>query len=257
MSNALSLTKQEQQLLSQCEQTVQNGLQTFFEVGNALETIRSQRLYRATHKTFEDYVSAKWDLPRRTAYRFIAAASVVTNLADTRATPRNEAVARELSSLSPDEQKTVWNIALEEHPDGLITAAQLSEIKKRMVSASVTAWQHPQPEEPEPPPPEPPADPLAQLGPADRRKFQTLVHRDWIPEEMALRIVRHDIEERERRKAQRQNKSPGIKLPRMKTEEKAAIIKLAEFAQKRNVDLSTLVTAVTKHPEIIKGRRKK
>lgn len=43
--------------------------------GEALSTIRDERLYRVTHSTFEAYVLDRWGFSRFTAYRMIAAAA--------------------------------------------------------------------------------------------------------------------------------------------------------------------------------------
>ena len=49
------LTAAETDFLSQLEDTIATGLHTFREVGEALGMIRDNRLYRASHPTFEDY----------------------------------------------------------------------------------------------------------------------------------------------------------------------------------------------------------
>ena len=45
----------EQKRLSELDDIIVRGLQTFFEVGSALAEIRDSRLHRQTHQTFEDY----------------------------------------------------------------------------------------------------------------------------------------------------------------------------------------------------------
>src|SRR5205085_11115946 len=49
------LSPAETNQFKECEDTLRTGLQTFFEVGSALLTIRQGRLYRMTHDTFEEY----------------------------------------------------------------------------------------------------------------------------------------------------------------------------------------------------------
>lgn len=57
--------------LQELEKIVETGLQTFVEVGQALMEIRDSQLYLETHRTFEEYVRARWGWARRTAYQYI------------------------------------------------------------------------------------------------------------------------------------------------------------------------------------------
>ena len=66
----------ERAALTDCEATIERGLQTFVEVGTALLTIRDRRLYRAQYKTFEDYCQERWGMSRPRAYQMIDAAAV-------------------------------------------------------------------------------------------------------------------------------------------------------------------------------------
>ncbi|MER7310006.1 hypothetical protein [Streptomyces griseoluteus] len=64
-----------------CEQAVA-GLQRALAVaGKALATIRTARLYRETHSTFELYVEDRWGMKRAHAYRLIDAWPVAAALA--------------------------------------------------------------------------------------------------------------------------------------------------------------------------------
>lgn len=74
------LDRGERETLENCERVIQDGLDTFIEVGGALSVIRDQRLYRSSHKTFEDYCREKWDMTGRRARQLCAAAGVVRNL---------------------------------------------------------------------------------------------------------------------------------------------------------------------------------
>lgn len=94
--------------LAELETVIENGLQTFAEVGDALFTIRDQRLYREQgFDTFEEYCQKRWNWGRHYANRQIAAAQVVRNLVPIGTKPLNEAQARELAVLEPDEQLEV------------------------------------------------------------------------------------------------------------------------------------------------------
>jgi len=110
-STHTSLTPSEAQALSQCEQIIRKGLETFVEVGNALLAIRDQRLYRSSHDTFEEYCRDKWKFTARQANRLIGAGGVVENLIQDQlvssvpaAIPENEAQARPLAPLTPPQQ---------------------------------------------------------------------------------------------------------------------------------------------------------
>jgi hypothetical protein len=89
--------------LAELERTIELGLQTFVEVGDALAEIREKRLYRASHGTFESYCRERWGFVASRARQLIAAAETVTavTLAGLPA-PANEAQARGLVPLKDD-----------------------------------------------------------------------------------------------------------------------------------------------------------
>ena len=94
--------------LEALEATIDRGLRTFVEVGEALLEIRDQRLYRTHGFTgFEEYCRVRWGWTHRHVNRQIAAAEVVKNLGPIGPTVQNEAQARELTRLSPEEQREV------------------------------------------------------------------------------------------------------------------------------------------------------
>jgi hypothetical protein len=82
----------------------------FVEVGNALLSIRDNRLYRITHRTFEAYCKGKWGMKKSHAYRLIDAASVAVNLSPMGDNPKptSERQVRLLTKLEPEQQKTAW-----------------------------------------------------------------------------------------------------------------------------------------------------
>ena len=125
------LTLSEQTQLQQCEVVIEHGLQTFVEVGNALLTIRDNRLYRLNHATFEDYCRDRWEMERRHAYRLMDAAGVVENVSNwTQAIPATESQVRPLTSLPAEEQPIVWQRAVETAPNGKVTAAHVAEVAR-------------------------------------------------------------------------------------------------------------------------------
>ncbi len=126
-----ALTPLESDRLTACEETIKAGAKTFIEVGNALLTIRDERLYRREFGTFEDYCNTRWDMGRNRANRLIAAAETVQNLVPMGTTPDNERQARPLAGLPPDEQASAWQEAVETAPDGKVTAKHVQEVVDR------------------------------------------------------------------------------------------------------------------------------
>lgn len=75
-----ALTVSEKAELARLEQIVERGLQSFVEVARALLEIRALKLYRETHRTFEDYARERFGLAPRTAYGYVEAVGVLENL---------------------------------------------------------------------------------------------------------------------------------------------------------------------------------
>ncbi len=71
------LTPEEQSDRLHLERKVERA---FFEAGKALAELRDRRLYRSTHRTFEEYCKDRFGFERRHPYRLIEAAVVVDNL---------------------------------------------------------------------------------------------------------------------------------------------------------------------------------
>lgn len=121
--------------LKECESVIQNGLDTFYQVGNALAEIRETRLYRAAYTTFEDYCRERWKMSKRHADRLIGSAEVVDSLGPIGPIPSTESQARELAILkeAPELQRAVWQIAVETAPkdskgEPAITASHIKSV---------------------------------------------------------------------------------------------------------------------------------
>jgi len=121
------LTRAETIALGDCEQRIERGLKTFLEVGSALAAIRDNRLYRATHESFEAYSRERWNLSRPRAYELMTAAEVVSAMADTEQPPTNERQARELAKVPEPDRADVWAEAVE-RTDGKPTAAAVRQV---------------------------------------------------------------------------------------------------------------------------------
>lgn len=127
--------------LQRHEATIERGLQTFVEVGNALASIRDGKLYRETHGTFEDYCRDRWGFTDRRARMLIDAAKTIANIETGTIVPllpATESQARPLTRLEPDAQAAAWREAVETAPNGKVTAAHVQSVVDRMVSPEVT-----------------------------------------------------------------------------------------------------------------------
>ncbi|MBD2248689.1 hypothetical protein [Nostoc sp. FACHB-888] len=98
----------------------------FFEAGKALMELRDRKLYRSTHKTFEEYCrvrpwrwrSHRFGHNRRQSYLLMDAAIIFDNLEQKcdrsdHILPTNEWQVRPLSKLEPDIQPEAWKQAVE------------------------------------------------------------------------------------------------------------------------------------------------
>lgn len=123
-----ALTASERKELTTLEARIQSGLKAYYEVGEALLLIRSKRLYRTDYATFKEYLLERWGYTRQHAARLIDAAEVVAILSPIGDIPMNEAQARELSGLKPDELRAVWTVVKETAPNGKITAPHIKSV---------------------------------------------------------------------------------------------------------------------------------
>ncbi|MFC1435310.1 hypothetical protein ACEZDB_32190 [Streptacidiphilus sp. N1-3] len=65
------LTAEEVDALGTCERAVENLGTATWLAGKALQTIRDGKLYRQTHRAFEDYITERWEISERAAYLMI------------------------------------------------------------------------------------------------------------------------------------------------------------------------------------------
>jgi hypothetical protein len=123
------------------ERIIQSGLNTFYAVGIALAEIKDQKLFLATHETWDDYCRQRWGMASRTAYQTIKSASVVAGLISSGVenAPQTESVARELVTVPASERKTAWLEAIAEMQD--ITADNLKRWLRRKYHTKETIAQ--------------------------------------------------------------------------------------------------------------------
>ncbi len=109
------LTEEEQRDRLHLERRVERA---FFEAGKALAELRDRRLYRSTHKTFEEYCRTRFGHTRRQSYLLMDAAIVFDNLLEKcdpldHILPTSERQVRPMTKLEPQEQQEVWLRAVE------------------------------------------------------------------------------------------------------------------------------------------------
>jgi hypothetical protein len=131
----ISLTEGERGELEECEKTIERGLGTFYEVGNALLTIRESCLYRITHTTFEQYCQERWDIGRSYAWRVMGASERLKLLPadDTLPRPANECQMRPFLKLAPGEFPGAWKRAVKTAKEGHVTASIVQAVIRELL----------------------------------------------------------------------------------------------------------------------------
>jgi hypothetical protein len=175
-----ALTPDEQADLQQQEAIIAQGLQTFWEVGQALMVIRDRRLYRQQHPSFEAYLQQQWQLSRFYAHRLIESAAVREQLLPIgNNLPENEAQVRPLARLKdPEARRQAWQAAIDQ------AAAEGKPVTAALVRAVVA--QH-APAAPTPPP---------SIPPPSRSEPQTIAEAEQLLLESARRYGKASREER-------------------------------------------------------------
>jgi hypothetical protein len=139
----LPITSSERDRLADLEQAIRSGFRAFIEVGTALLEIRDNRLYRESHPTFEAYCLDVWGLKQSRAYQLLEAAKVAGNLAVQSSTivevPANEAQVRPLVQLKSDQQREVWQEAVQTAPKGKVTAKHVQKTVDRKLGKPTPA----------------------------------------------------------------------------------------------------------------------
>ena len=129
----------------------------FYQAGLALQTLRDQKLYRSTHKTFQEYCQDRFGFTRRKSDYLIAAVEIVDNLSENNCSqlsqeqsktssplfsqkreplvlifPTNERQCRPLKSLEPAQQRTAWSKAVEKASGRVPSAKIVKEVVKQL-----------------------------------------------------------------------------------------------------------------------------
>ncbi|MEA5605237.1 hypothetical protein [Nostoc sp. UHCC 0252] len=154
------LTEEEQRDRLHLERRVERA---FFEAGKALAELRDRRLYRSTHKTFEEYCRSRFAYTHRHVNYLIAASNVVDNIimgtngsqneipdemgtigsqneiSDEMGTngsqilPTTERQVRPLTKLEPSQQQEVWRQAVEQAGGKVPPARIVKDVVQRIM----------------------------------------------------------------------------------------------------------------------------
>ncbi|WP_306790462.1 hypothetical protein [Tolypothrix sp. FACHB-123] len=128
------LTPEEQSDRLHLERKVERA---FFEAGKALAELRDRRLYRSTHRTFEEYCRDRFGYNRSRSYQLIDAAIVVDNLTEcpqfVDILPTAEGQIRPLTKLEPQQQQEVWQQAVQKAGGKVPTGKIVKDIVQRIM----------------------------------------------------------------------------------------------------------------------------
>ena len=135
-----NLTINEKAELDTLEGIIEREMKSFMAVGNALLTIRDNKLYRQEFKTFNDYCNERWGMSKGYANRLISGSQVAANLTPHGALctpceiqPTSEFQIRPLTPLEPEQQRTVWEEAVKTAPGGRVTAKHVENTAKEFI----------------------------------------------------------------------------------------------------------------------------
>lgn len=144
MEVARSLTKPEKEKLAKLEAVVERHVKSFFEVVEAMRTIKVEELWRADYDSWDDYVQRKWKMSRQHSYRLVDAAEIIVDIqtvtqGDTKAVrlPTNERAYREIKELTDKAMEPEQVIALLKQADtytGSIRDIEPNDIQRAAVA---------------------------------------------------------------------------------------------------------------------------
>ena len=148
VEDAGDLLVEEPQPLSENEQQERERLEkqivdSFYQAGVALRELRDRKLFRSTHRTFEEYARDILGFSRIRLYQLMGAAQVYENIrenvnAPLTFLPTTEYQCRPLVKLTQEEQVEAWKIAVdlagEKTPTSAAVRQAVLEIEQRSAS---------------------------------------------------------------------------------------------------------------------------
>ncbi len=120
--------------LAACEMVVEQGWDSFVQVGLALATIRDKQLYRLDYATFKAYYRARWQFQKSTIYSLINAAKTYNAVAldPELPKPEHEAQLRPLFGLEPEKAQLAWKTAVQKSGGRKLTQSSVSKVVKQL-----------------------------------------------------------------------------------------------------------------------------
>ena len=106
MPEIVKLNSQELVCLTQCEDTIRDGLEATASVIEALKEIKESRLYRQDYRSFNDYCAQKWGFGANYAGKLMRAQEVMDVVP-----VKNERQARVIQGLDTEDRLAVWDEA--------------------------------------------------------------------------------------------------------------------------------------------------
>jgi hypothetical protein len=115
------LSPQQQDRLTELEQTIEGGLQSFITVGAALLAVRDEQLFLPHYASFTEYCRERWGFGLRHSRRLIGAFKICENLSSAESEgdyplPNSEMVVRCLAAFEPPLQVAIWKLASKVNP---------------------------------------------------------------------------------------------------------------------------------------------
>ncbi len=122
----------------------------FFEAGKALMELRERRLYRSTHKTFEEYCRDRFSYTYRHVNYLIAGCLIVDNIKmgtnssqnesqdemgtnSSQILPTSEVQVRPLAKLEPQQQPKAWQQAVEKAEGKVPSGRIVKDVVQRII----------------------------------------------------------------------------------------------------------------------------
>nr|WP_322666227.1 hypothetical protein [Dendronalium sp. ChiSLP03b]MDZ8209005.1 hypothetical protein [Dendronalium sp. ChiSLP03b] len=131
------LTEDEQRDRLHLERRVERA---FFEAGKALMELRDRRLYRSTHKTFEEYCRDRFSYTYRHVNYLIAGSVIVENIKmgtnSSQILPTSEVQVRPLAKLEPQQQQEAWQIAVQEAKGKVPSGRIVKDVVQRIMEST-------------------------------------------------------------------------------------------------------------------------
>lgn len=135
LSLAAPLSDIELVKLTALEGVIDRGQYQFLAVGDALRQIKDGKLWRHTHRSFEDYCQDRWHFSTNYARKLLRARDVFGALPpETEHLPENERQARALLSVPEERRAQVWEEAVRRGGDALRASHLVKEVFARLTA---------------------------------------------------------------------------------------------------------------------------